>query len=163
MPDFRAVSRHENLRFPLRTPCYARLSGAFDSIRGGLCPLELPLHCSSCYVSIQVFRQAEKRDTRPSSLLMSSGIAAQECIRILWVLAGAWSRGARTRDVLARFGRTASGAGSPSGLTGHHVSPGPQAGRLSVGRGRSPVIKFHCLLQIPVDRGAPLRYTGLAV
>ena len=32
-----------------RTPCAARLCGAFDWIRGGLCPLELPLRCAAFY------------------------------------------------------------------------------------------------------------------
>ena len=40
---FRAAKRHKNIRFAPRTPCIARLSAAFDPIRGGLCPLELPL------------------------------------------------------------------------------------------------------------------------
>ena len=40
---FRAAKLHENIRFAPRTPCRARLSAAFDPIRGGLCPLELPL------------------------------------------------------------------------------------------------------------------------
>ena len=42
-------------------------------------------------------------------------------------------------------------------------NPVPQAGRLSVGRVRSPVKKIHCLLQVPVDHFAHILYTGLAL
>ena len=42
-------------------------------------------------------------------------------------------------------------------------SPVPQAGRLSVGRVRSPVTNIHCLLQEPVDHFAHIPYTGLAL
>ncbi len=42
MPLFSCREAHENIRFAPRTPCIARLSAAFNPIRGGLCPLELP-------------------------------------------------------------------------------------------------------------------------
>lgn len=39
---FCAAQRHKSPRFARRKPCCARQCGAFDPIRGGRCPLELP-------------------------------------------------------------------------------------------------------------------------
>ena len=62
--------RHENSRFAPRskypwgaprTPCKARLCATFDPIRGGLCPLELPLRKGTADPIERVYRQAERR------------------------------------------------------------------------------------------------------
>ena len=41
-------------------------------------------------------------------------------------------------------------------------TPAPQAGRLAAGQVPSPVSSFLNLVQVPVDRSAHIRYTGLA-
>ena len=43
-----------------RTPCRARLCATFDLIRGGLCPLELPLRKRTADHIERVSRQAER-------------------------------------------------------------------------------------------------------
>ena len=53
--------RHENSRFAPRTPCKARLCATFDPIRGGLCPLELPLRKRTADPIERVYRQAERK------------------------------------------------------------------------------------------------------
>ena len=45
---FRAAKRHENTASLPRTPCRARLSAAFDPIRGGLCPSSSPVRRKDC-------------------------------------------------------------------------------------------------------------------
>ena len=66
------------------------------------------------------------------------------------------------RDKSRRF----ADLGTFPALPGRYASLGAdlpiKKGRLSVGRVRSPVIKFHCLRQKPVDHFVLLRYTGLA-
>ena len=65
---FCAALRHKNSRFAPqskypwgapRTPCKARLCATFDSIRGGLCPLDLPLRKRTADPIENVYRQAE--------------------------------------------------------------------------------------------------------
>ena len=64
--------RHENSRFAPRTPCKARLCATFDLIRGGLCPLELPLRKRTSDPIERLFRQPEKN--RPPAVLFSLSI-----------------------------------------------------------------------------------------
>ena len=56
--------RHENSRVAPRTPCKARLCATFDLIRGGLCPLELPLRKRTADPIERVYRQAERTAIR---------------------------------------------------------------------------------------------------
>mgnify|MGYP004549036367 CR=1 FL=1 len=65
MSLFCAALRHENSRFAPRTPCRARLCATFDPIRGGLCPLELPLRKRTSDHIERVSRQTEGRLWRP--------------------------------------------------------------------------------------------------
>ena len=66
MSLFCAALRHENSRFAPRTPCKARICATFDLIRGGLCPLELPLRKRTSDHIERVYRQVEETAGRRS-------------------------------------------------------------------------------------------------
>ena len=59
-----------------RTPCKARLCATFDPIRGGLCPLELPLRKGTACRIKRVYRQAEEPPGGGSFLFALSVLAA---------------------------------------------------------------------------------------
>ena len=78
--------RHENSRFAPqskypwgapRTPCKARLCATFDLIRGGLCPLELPLRKRTADHIKGVYRQAEQRKAAAGRLSSAVGDVAE--------------------------------------------------------------------------------------
>src|SRR5699024_12041920 len=72
LPIFPTAEQWESPHLVGRTPCAARLCGAFDWIRGGLCPLELPLRCAAFYFRREFF------DTRNGPALLSRPVPYME-------------------------------------------------------------------------------------